>query len=186
MQTSETTRLDWLMQSREVAILYWPADAEKVARLEHEGVARLLLVEEGATPPGSGSCLEDWLMLPVSDIELQTRLASLAKRAHSHPRPPVVDSLGQLKFRGRSLFLSPLDQRLAQVLVEHFGTIVSEAELIEAAWPEGSTNQTLRVHISRLRQRVSRFGLTIKCARTAGYVLAEVAMVEEHALATYT
>ena len=180
MQTTNATNLEWLTQSRDVVVLYWPTDAEKADRLELEGVARLLLVEEGATPPSSGSCLQDWLTLPVTDVELQTRLMGLAQRAASHPRPPTVDGLGQLKYRGRSLFLSPIDQRLASALVENFRTIVTEEELIQKVWPDGASNQTLRVHVSRLRQRLARLGLTIKCARTAGYVMAETEMVEQH------
>jgi hypothetical protein len=171
MQTSDASRLAWLTESRDVVLLYWPDDAEEAARLESEGRARLLLVEPGARPPNSGSCLEDWLTLPVRDVELQTRLASLAKRAASHPRPPAVDNLGQLTYRGRSLFLSPIDQRLAHLLVENYGSIVTEADLIQTVWPDGASNQTLRVHVSRLRQRLSPIGLTIKCARAAGYVM---------------
>jgi len=180
MELTDTSSLAWLTESRDVVVLYWPADADKSRQLELEGVARLLLVEPGAAPPRSGSCLEDWLALPVSDVELQTRLANLAKRAASHPRPPTVDDLGQLSYRGRSLFLSPIDQRLASVLVDSFRAIVTEEELINTVWPEGASNQTLRVHVSRLRQRLGRLGLTIKCARTAGYVMAETEMVEQH------
>lgn len=173
MELAPSSSLAWLTDSRDVVVLCWPADAERANQLELEGTARLLLVEEGVTPPSSGSCLEDWLMLPVSDVELQTRLVSLAKRAASHPRPPAVDNLGQLMYRGRSLFLSPIDQRLAHLLVENFGMIVTEADLIQTVWPDGASNQTLRVHVSRLRQRLAPLGLTIKCARAAGYVMAE-------------
>ena len=143
-------------------------------RLDRQGIPRLLLVGPDATPPTTGSCLEDWLRLPATDLEIQARLVNLAKRAAHHPRPPTVDELGQLTHRGRSLFLSPIDQRLAQALVENFGAIVTETELIETVWPEGASNQVLRVHVSRLRQRLQPLELTIKCARNTGYVLAEI------------
>ena len=72
-----------------------------------------------------------------------------------------------------SVFLSPIDQRLAQMLVEHFGSVVTERELIAHVWPDGATNQALRVHVSRLRQRVEPIGLNITCARGTGYVITE-------------
>lgn len=186
MNALETARLAWLTESRDVAVLYWPAEAEEAERLDRGGIPHLLLVDPEATPPTSGSCLQEWLTLPASDIELQTRLANLAKRAASHPRPPAIDAFGQLTHRGGSLFLSPIDQRLAQALVEKFGGIVAEAELIETVWPDGATNQVLRVHVSRLRQRLKPLGLTIKCARNAGYVMAEATRLESRVDATHS
>ena len=111
--------------------------------------------------------------MPVNEIELQTRLTNLAKRAASHPRRPTVDDFGQLTHRGHSLFLSRIDHALAQALIARFGNIVTDDELIEDVWPDGTTNQALRVHMSRLRQRLGPLGLSIKCARNAGYLMAE-------------
>ena len=173
-----TARLAWLAQSREVAVLQWPAEAEEAARLDRQGIPRLLLVESGATPPISDSCLEDWLMLPSSDLEVETRLVNLARRTASHPRRPMIDDSGRLTHQGRSLFLSPLDQRLAQTLVENFGAIVEESELIQKVWPDGARTQVLRVHVSRLRRRLRPLELTIKCVRNAGYLIAEAGTVD--------
>jgi hypothetical protein len=168
-----TARVAWLAQSRDVAVLHWPAEADEAKQLEQQGLPRLLLIEPGVAPPLSESCLEDWLRLPASDLEIETRLVNLAKRAANHPRHPTIDDVGRLEYRGRSLFLSPLDQQLAQVLVENFGAIVDEQELINKVWPGGARNQVLRVHVSRLRQRLSPLELTIKCVRNAGYLIQE-------------
>lgn len=178
VNSTATARLAWLAQSREVAVLQWPAEAEERERLEHQGVPRLLLVESGEPPPTSDSCLEDWLMLPASDLEVETRLVNLAKRTANHPRPPMIDDFGRLTHRGDSLFLSPLDQRLAHALIENFGAIVEEPELIKKVWPEGARNQVLRVHVSRLRQRLRPLQLTIKCVRNAGYLIAEAGVLD--------
>jgi DNA-binding response OmpR family regulator len=75
------------------------------------------------------------------------------------------------------VFLSPVDQRVAQVLVETFGTAVRDADLARRAWPAGSSEQTLRVHISRLRRRVSELGLTITSVRNVGYVMREQSLL---------
>ena len=159
-------------------MLQWPAEAEERERLEHQGLPRLLLVEPGEPPPTSDSCLEDWLVLPASDLEVETRLVNLAKRTANHPRPPMIDDFGRLTHRGSSLFLSPLDQRLAHALIENFGAIVEEPELIKKVWPEGARNQVLRVHVSRLRQRLRPLQLTIKCVRNAGYLIAEAGALD--------
>jgi DNA-binding winged helix-turn-helix (wHTH) protein len=163
MTSLDTTNLGWLTATRDV-------EAE---RLRAEGLPHLLLVEEGADPPVTGSCLEDWLTLPTTDREIRARLLGLAQRAEHHDRRPRVDDLGQVSHRGRSVFLSPTDQRLAHVLIDRFGEVVPEQELIDFAWPEGATNQALRVHVSRLRQRIVPIGLRIRCVRSSGYVMTD-------------
>ncbi len=104
---------------------------------------------------------------------MRARLLSLARRAARHPMTPSVDDCGRLTHRGASVFLSPVDQRVAEVLVESFGTAVRDDVLARRAWPAGSSEQTLRVHISRLRRRVSHLGLTITSVRNVGYVMHE-------------
>ena len=173
----EAARFGWLIESRDVTVLYWPDEADEAERLEREGAPHLLLVDPAATPPTSGSCLQEWLTLPVSEVELQTRLVNLSKRAASHPRRPTVDEFGQLTHRGKSLFLSRIDQLLAQTLIAGFGNIVTDDVLVETVWPEGATNQALRVHVSRLRQRLQPLGLAIKCARKSGYVMTEASVL---------
>ena len=174
MDATATARLDWLTQSHDVAVLRWPEEADEAERLDRQGVPRLLLVTPGATLPTSGSCLEDWLVLPATDAEVEARLVNLSRRAEHHPRPPTIDGFGQLTYRGRSRFLSPVEQRLAQTLIDRFGEIVSEEQLRTQVWSDGATEQRLRVHVSRLRRRLLPIDLTIKCVRNTGYLIAEV------------
>jgi len=166
-------QLVYASMSRDVVVLRWPEQGAERARLERLAVPRLLIVEAGTEPPPSESCLEDWLRLPAEDCDVRARLLSLSQRAARHPMVPVLDDFGQLTHRGASVFLSPVDQRVAQVLVETFGTAVRDADLARRAWPAGSSEQTLRVHISRLRRRVSELGLTITSVRNVGYVMRE-------------
>jgi DNA-binding response OmpR family regulator len=173
MNSTEIERLVWLSETRDVVVLHWPDEAEAAAETARQGLPRLLLVRPDTPPPMSESCLEDWLLLPATDVEIQTRLINLARRAARHSHPPTVDDLGQVTHRGRSVFLSPTDQRVMQALVEKFGAIVTEPELINRVWPDGATNQVLRAHVSRLRHRLLPIDLTIKCVRNAGYFIAE-------------
>jgi len=174
VESIEIDQLVWLSETRNVAVLYWPDEAEEAARLDRRGLPCLLLVRPDAAPPMSESCLEDWLILPASELEIQTRLVNLTKRAARHSHTPTVDDLGQVTHRGRSVFLPPTDRRVMKALVERFGAVVTEPDLISSVWPDGATNQVLRAHVSRLRHRLSPINLTIKCVRNAGYFVTEV------------
>jgi hypothetical protein len=173
MDSTEIERLVWLSETRNVAVVHWPDEADEATRLGRQGLPCLLLVRPDTAPPISERCLEDWLVLPATDIEIQTRLINLARRAARHSHPPTVDHLGQVTHRGMSVFLPPTDLRVMQALVEKFGAIVTEPELVEKVWPDGASNQVLRAHVSRLRHRLAPIGLTIKCVRNAGYLIAE-------------
>lgn len=156
---------------RDVVILRWPEQASDVDELERRRVPRLLLVDPGAVPPDSDSCLEDWIRLPADDADVRARLTTLTRRAEHHPTRPVVDEFGQLSYRGMRLFLSPIDQRIVETLLAHYDDVVHEDEL-RRDWPGRGGNGTLRVHVSRLRRRLDPLGLTITSVRNVGYMLA--------------
>ena len=157
--------------TKDVVILHWPEQADRIEELERLGIPRLLLVEPDAAPPMSTSCIEDWLRMPVDDASLRARLMSLAAHARRHPMVPSLDEHGRLSHRGETVFLSITDQRIAEVLVESFGQVVSEETLLERARPDNRSDQTLRVNVSRLRRRVAPIGLAITCVRGHGYLM---------------
>ena len=157
--------------TKDVVILHWPEQADRIPDLERLGIPRLLLVEPESLPPASTSCLEDWLRLPVDDASLRARLVALAAHAQRHPMIPALDEHGQLSHRGEVVFLSVTDQRIAEVLVEQFGHVVSEETLLEHAQPDSRNDQTLRVNVSRLRRRIAPLGLAITCVRGHGYLM---------------
>src|SRR5262249_5902589 len=157
----------------DVCILRWPEQSDDVERLEQLGVPRLLLVEAGDPPPSGTSCLEDWVRLPAHDADVRARLAALAARAARHPRVPALDEHGQLSYRGASVFLSPVEQSLVQILLASFGHGVAAAQLLGSAWADESTLGALRVHMFRIRGRIAPLGLTITNIRGFGYVMRE-------------
>jgi DNA-binding response OmpR family regulator len=171
--TSTDGYLTWLTEARDVVVLSWPGETAEAARLDEQGVPHLLLVEEGHEAPICESCFEDWITLPADEVHIRARMIGLARRAAHHSPRPSVDALGHLSHRGRSVFLSPIDQRLASALIERFGEVVTETDLLTAVWPEGASNQALRVHVSRLRQRIVPVGLKITCVRSSGYVMTD-------------
>lgn len=157
--------------TKDVVILHWPAQSDRIDDLERLGIPRLLLVEPESPPPPSTSCIEDWLRLPVDDASLRARLTALAAHARRHPILPTLDEHGRLSHRGDAVFLSATDQRIAEVLVESFGEVVIEQALLDLANSDARNDQTLRVNVSRLRRRIAPLGLAITCVRGHGYVM---------------
>ncbi len=166
----DATALVWLSRHPNVQVLRWPGDVSE--RAADAVCPCLWLVDEGETPPEPANCVEDWLWVTASDLEMQARLSALATRAANHPVRPSLDPFGHLTYGSGSLFLSPTDENLMRVLVARFGEVVEDDELIAGAWPGGASAQVLRVHVSRLRRRLQPLGLAITCARGTGYLLA--------------
>ena len=163
------TRLD---EPREVTLILWPGEPDLLTALRASGRPRLLLIGPHTAPPDLADPLEDWVRLPVEADELELRLASLRARAALQPAKPVIDDSGLLRSRGRFASLSPLEERLARPLLEHFEAVVPIDQLLDAGWPHGSSNpDTLKVHISILRRKLLTLGLEITAVRGRGYIL---------------
>jgi DNA-binding winged helix-turn-helix (wHTH) protein len=158
----------------DVRILRWPDQAHEADRLASLGTPRLLIVGPGVPPPTETSCVADWLRLPASHQDMCARLAALSERAAQHPSAPVVNEDGALSHRGSTAYLSSIDEQITKLLIANFGHPVPADELASQAWTEDGTNETLRVHISRLRHRIAPLGLTITNIRGHGYVIREV------------
>ena len=172
MTADKPTDLLWPSGAHDVVVLQWPEHAEEAQRLDRVGVAHLLLVEPDAAPPEIQSCVEDWVRLPTREDDVRARLMALRERARRHPPVPTVDSDGQLSYRGSSVYLPRIEQRLVELLARRFGHIVTNPELL-AVWPDGGAPGSLRVHISRLRKRLAPMGLAIESRQTTGYVMRE-------------
>ena len=87
------------------------------------------------------------------------------------PSRPALDEHGQLSYHGAVVVLSPVEQHLAASLIASFGEAVAEDSLLSSAWQDGGNEQTLRVHMSRLRRRLAGLGLRVTSIRAFGYVL---------------
>jgi two-component system OmpR family response regulator len=156
----------------DVVLAHWPEEATTVERLRASGTPRLLLVAPDAAPPTGGDCTEDWLRLPADDLDVHTRMLALRARAARHNRRPEVDRDGRLSFRDRWVALSQIDLRLARALTDQFAAVVSTEHLAQAGWPHGiPSGNALRVHLTRLRQRIKPLGLEIRAVPARGYVL---------------
>lgn len=157
----------------DVVLLRWPAESTRRDDLIERGVARLLLVEDGATPPHPHDCLEDWIRVPAPELDLRARLAALESRATRHsPSIPTLDADGVLRYGSAWVSLPPVEARLTRVMVERFGAVVGRETLARSGWPEGTAGRNaLDVHVLRLRRRLNAVGLVIRTVRSRGYLL---------------
>jgi two-component system OmpR family response regulator len=163
----------------DVVVVHWPEDQDEVDRLAGERVPRLLLVAPSADPPESGDVLQDWVRLPGDERDVRSRLDGLRRRAAHAGTRPAVDRHGRLAFRRSWVQLSPIEARLARLLIEAHEGVVGEDALLGQGWPDGHpTSNALRVHLHRLRRRVTPLGLEVRGVRSEGWVLQPSTTVE--------
>lgn len=157
----------------EVALIRWPAEADRRAALADDDVPRLLLLEAGAPPPEVLDCLEDWIRVPAADADVRARIRGLEARSHRHLRlVPELDVHGVLRFGNAWVSLPPVEARLVDALIERFGAVVGRDTLRRSVWPGSSPGRNvLDVHVLRLRRRLAPLGLVIRTVRSRGYML---------------
>jgi len=167
------------MSQTDVAVLHWPAQAERAKALAATGRPRLLLVAPDADPPVSNDSLCEWVRLPADERDVAARMLILTRRLEPTPERPRVDANGRLLFHDSWVALSPTEARLASVLTENFEQVVSESELGRRGWPAASWGtSTLRVHVTRLRRRLAPLGLEVRAIRLQGFILQEAPAVD--------
>ena len=159
--------------SPEVVLLRWPSEKERRDLLAGSRTARLLLVEDGASPPEADDCVEDWIRVPAPDADVKLRVSALLRRSRRHTTAaPVLDCDGVLRFGTAWVSLPPVESRLTAAFLERFGAVVSRETLARAGWPEGAPGRNaLDVHVLRLRRRLVPVSLAIRTVRSRGYLL---------------
>ena len=160
----------------ELAVLSWPIDAGEVSRLGRLGIPRLVLVPPDIDPPPDTDPLLDWVRTPADEREVASRAVALVRRAASdRGESPRVDAHDRLLHGGVWVGLSPIEARLARALCERYTEVVGDDHLLKRAWPEETDNggraAALRVHLTRLRQRIAPLGLEIRALRSQGMIL---------------
>jgi hypothetical protein len=114
-----------------------------------------------------------------ADRPFGTRLgASPEHDARLEANAPLIGPHGQLTFRDHTVFLSERNALLAGVLVYHFDSEVSDVELLDRVWPEGTNRGTLLRHLHRLERRVARVGLSIDEVSERSHALRPVEAAE--------
>jgi two-component system, OmpR family, response regulator len=125
---------------------------------------------------------DDYLTKPFSLAELLARLRALARRGPAE-RPAVL-SVGELRldpatrevWRGEAAIdLSPREFALLETFMRRPGQVLTQPQLLEAAWDLGyeQRSNVVEVYVRYLRQKIDRpFGVTsLETVRGVGYRL---------------
>jgi DNA-binding response OmpR family regulator len=157
----------------DVVLVRWPAEEPRRGELQRAGRPRLLLLEDGASPPSPLDDLEDWIRVPASEEDLRARVDGLARRASTAElAAPALDDDGVLRLNGSWVSLPPVEARLMAALLDRYGAVVSRDALARAGWPAGAPGRNaLDVHMLRLRRRLGPLALAIRTVRSRGYLL---------------
>ena len=113
---------------------------------------------------------DDYVTKPFNLRELLSRIRAQLRRAygefsnadsnHIYIGDLLLDLLsGQVTRDEEPLNLTPIEFRLFSYLARHRGQVLSRAQIVEAIWghsPDPDSEQTVNVHIRRLREKVER------------------------------
>jgi DNA-binding response OmpR family regulator len=155
----------------DVAVVHWPAEAERLELLRRAHEPRLVIVDHGL-PPITTDELEDWLRAPADEADLRIRLATLRDRAARQSAAISLDE-GVLRVGSRIVVLPPIQARLAGALLERLNAVVGRDALAKRAWPEGAPEgrNVLDVHIAKLRRLLVGTGVDIRTVHRRGYLM---------------
>lgn len=160
------------MADSPVVLVRWPGEGGEVERLRALGVPRLLLIGPDEPAPIDEDPQQDWIRLPAADSDLWARVRSLELRIPACEVKPEVPGDGRLVFRARSVWVSPIAERLLGALAARFNGVVSNSELLAAGWPQGGgTTGALRIHVIKIRRTIDTVGLELALVPRRGYVL---------------
>jgi DNA-binding response OmpR family regulator len=170
--------------SVDVALVHWPAEAERLERLREAREPRLVIVEHGP-PPTTIDELEDWLRAPADETDMRIRLATLRERASRNAAAVSIED-GVLRAGTRLVVLPPIQARLATALLERMNAVVGRETLARRAWPEGAPagRNVLDVHMAKLRRLLTGTGVDIRTVHRRGYLMHLVAVDQASATAT--
>ncbi|MEM6638247.1 MAG: response regulator transcription factor [Pseudomonadota bacterium] len=129
---------------------------------------------------GLDSGADDYLVKPFAMDELAARVRALARRQGTEFRQHLA--LGPLKLdlegpalshEGRALDVPRRELLLLSALARAEGRPVSKTAILDQLYGAGSETEekVVEVYVSRLRKRLSRFGIVIHARRGIGYVL---------------
>jgi DNA-binding response OmpR family regulator len=124
---------------------------------------------------------DDYLVKPFALGELEARLRALLRRKDEHAGWKQLAGL-RFDVAGRRALIGEEDVDLTarevailDILLSNARKIVSKQSLFDAVFPAetDSAPNALEVHVSRLRHKLARAGVTIRSVRGLGYRLEE-------------
>jgi two-component system response regulator MtrA len=130
---------------------------------------------------------DDYVAKPINHRQLAMRIRAILNRTTGAPGGALQGGelqAGKLRLDLEShevaygvqvTHLTPIEFRILYLLMMNVGRVVGTARLIEYAWGyDGGDAATLKMHVSRIRQKLASYGSTSECIcsiRWVGYVL---------------
>jgi two-component system OmpR family response regulator len=123
---------------------------------------------------------DDYLVKPFEMDELEARIRALSRRKNLDYG--AREKIGKLEFDraarqisldGAALDIPRRELAVLECLIERRGRIVPKAQLADHVYGIGADveDTAIEPHVSRLRRRLSDYGIHIKTARGLGYML---------------
>jgi two-component system OmpR family response regulator/two-component system response regulator QseB len=153
----------------------------KKLRGEHRSLPVLILTARdgvGDKVAGLDAGADDYLVKPVSLVELAARIRALARRAAGRVETKVCHgdleldpASHQAMLAGEPVVLSAREFSLMLTLVENAGRVMSRAQLESSlyGWRDEPDSNALEVHIHHLRKKLG--AERIKTLRGIGYMV---------------
>ncbi|MBF2098920.1 MAG: response regulator [Gloeomargaritaceae cyanobacterium C42_A2020_066] len=141
-------------------------------RLRQEGYRQsiLMLTAQGSDRErilGLDTGADDYVVKPFNLAELLARLRALARR-EGDSAPPVLSwgplqldlSLCMATYAGNPLALTPKEYQFLELFLRHRQRVLNRDFLLAQVWPadEVAGEETIRVHVKRLRQKLRAAG----------------------------
>ncbi|MET8129300.1 winged helix-turn-helix domain-containing protein [Streptomyces sp. NPDC005065] len=153
-----------------VHIIKWPEGHQRLKRCRSLQLPCILVVAQGVRIPRLVIGREDWVRHPASSADLEERAALLLNNVREYP---ILDMGGVVRFHGHVVALTPAAALLLSVLTRVPNRLVFRKEMLDAlaeVHPH-PTDNSLNIHILRLRQKLKPLGLHIETMRKRGYML---------------
>jgi two-component system, OmpR family, response regulator len=156
----------------EVAVLRWPEDAHEIERCRQDARPRVLIADGVSALPDQVDVLEDWVVPPVGQAEVEARARILRSRAGAATADPWLDEANVLHHGDRCLTLTATDAKVMRMLLDSYRSVVSRQRLLALLTnsPERGRH-LLDLRILRLRRRIADLGLVIRTAWRKGYLV---------------
>lgn len=157
-------------------------DLLRQARRDNVTTPVLILTARDTTQEriiGLDSGADDYLVKPFEMDELDARVRALLRRQRNNNQRDQIGKLvfdrrgHSVSFEGKDLGLPRREISIFECLFDRSGRFVSKASLLDYVYGIGAdvNDSVIEVYVSRLRKRLTVYGIEIRVARGLGYLM---------------